>query len=190
MKKLIIICTFFVLTFSVNSLAQKVTVDYDKSTDFSKMKTYTFLGWQENIDNLINDFDKERFMNAFHAEFKSRNIEKIESSSGKIGDMIVGIYLVIEDKKSVTAYNTYYGGGGGRGYRGGGYGGGYSNTMYNEEEYKMGTLVLNVFDGVSTDLLWEGVATKTVNQKPAKREKSIPKSVKKLMKKFPVEPVE
>ena len=102
MKKFTLILTGLIFAFAVNIKAQKVTVDYDKSTDFSKMKSYTFLGWQDNIDEIINNFDKERFMKAFQAEFKSRNIEKVESSGDKIGDMIIGIYLVIEEKKSVT----------------------------------------------------------------------------------------
>ena len=35
------------------------------------------------------------------------------------------------------------------------------------------------------DLIWQGVAVGTVQTNPKKREKSIPKSVAKLMKKFP-----
>ena len=47
-----------------------------------------------------------------------------------------------------------------------------------------------MLDTQSKDLLWQGVATGTVSEKPEKREKKIPKAVKKLMKKFPVDKVE
>ena len=47
---------------------------------------------------------------------------------------------------------------------------------------------MNVFDGASKEQIWQAVATKTVNSKPDKREKSIPKGVKKIMKKFPIAP--
>jgi hypothetical protein len=47
---------------------------------------------------------------------------------------------------------------------------------------------MDVFDSETKELIWQGVATGTVNEKPEKREKSIPKMVKKLMKKFPISP--
>ena len=52
-----------------------------------------------------------------------------------------------------------------------------------------GTLVVDLFDGESKEQIWQSVATKTVSEKPEKREKSIPKGVKKTMKKFPIAPV-
>ncbi len=45
---------------------------------------------------------------------------------------------------------------------------------------------MDVFDVNTKKLIWQGVATGTVNEKPEKREKSIPKAVGKLMKKFPI----
>ena len=49
-----------------------------------------------------------------------------------------------------------------------------------------GTMVMDVFDEKSGDQIWQGVAAGTVPEKPEKREKSIPKTVAALMKKFPV----
>ena len=46
----------------------KVTSDQDKEVDFSKYKTYSFLGWQDGSDKIINEFDKERLRKAFQAE--------------------------------------------------------------------------------------------------------------------------
>jgi len=45
---------------------------------------------------------------------------------------------------------------------------------------------MDVFDGETMELIWQGVATGTVKEKPEKREKSIPKTIAKLMKKFPI----
>jgi len=70
-----------------------------------------------------------------------------------------------------------------------GHGGGFSSSSFTENEYIQGAMLLNVYDGKSTELLWNGVANKTVEENPQKREKSIPKTVKKLLKKFPVKPV-
>jgi hypothetical protein len=170
------------------SIAQKVNADYDKSVDFSKYTSVSFLGWQDDIGQVIGDFDKKRFTDAFKEEFEKRNLTLVESG----GDMAIALYVVAEQKTSTTAYTNYYGGGAGRGYRRGGrggWGGGHSTTSYSESDYLEGTLVMDVFDAASKEQVWQAVATKTVNEKPEKREKSIPKGVKKVMKKFPIEPV-
>jgi hypothetical protein len=176
------------IIFSTSLFAQKVNTDYDKSVDFTQYTSVSFMGWQDDIGQVISDFDKKRFTDAFKEEFEKRNLTLVESG----GDMAIALYVVAEQKTSTTAYTNYYGMGAGRGYRRGGRGGwgvGYSTTNYSESDYLEGTLVMDVFDGASKEQVWQAVATKTVNEKPDKREKSIPKGVKKVMKKFPIEPV-
>ena len=68
---------------------------------------------------------------------------------------------------------------------GGGWGGS-STTSYSENDYLKGTLVMDAFDEESGEQIWQGVAKATVQEKPEKREKSIPKTIAALMKKFPV----
>jgi len=165
--------------------AQKVTVDFDETIDMSNFKTYktfSFLGWQGESEKILSDFDKERLHDAFISEFKKRNITQAQEGA----DMDISLYIVISKETSTTAYTSYMGGGFGRGYRRGGWGGGYSTTNYSENDYLAGTMVMDVYDPKTKKLIWEGVATGTVSEKPKKREKGIPKAVSKLMKKFPV----
>lgn len=172
---------------SLQANAQKVTTDFDKNADFTKYKSLTFLGWQNGSEKLINDLDKERMRNAFVTEFKARALEK----GGEDADLAITLYLVLEQKTSTTAYTNYYGGGGGYGRygRGGwGWGNGYANTTYSENDYTKGTLVMDVYDNKTNQLIWQGVASGTVKENPKKRDKSIPKTVVKLMKKFPIQP--
>ena len=184
MKKTIVFIAIIILALSANLMAQKVTGDYDKTTDFSQYKTYSFVGWQEDSEKVLNDFDKKRLREAIQEEMAARQFEFVESGA----DMGVSLFIVVDEKTSTSSYTHYYGGAGyGRGRRGtGGWGHGYASTSYSESDYLQGTLVLDFLDESSKDLVWQGVATGTVNEKPDKREKSIPKSVKKLMKKFPV----
>lgn len=166
--------------------AQKITTDFDKKADFSKYKSITFLGWQQGSEKLLNDLDKERMRNAFTEEFKARGMTK----GGEDADLAITLYLVLEQKTSTTAYTNYYGGGGyGRYGRGGwGWGNGYANTTYSENDYIQGTLVMDVYDNSTNQLIWQGVASGTVKENPKKRDKSVPKTVGKLMKKFPIQP--
>jgi hypothetical protein len=185
MKKLLPLIISIVFITSCSTV--KVTADLDKDADFSKYKTASFLGWQEDSDKVLNDIDKKRLRDAFTTEFSNRNITLVEEN----GDMAITLFLVADQKTSVTAYSNYYGGGGGYGRYGrgrGGWGGGYSSTSYNETDYLQGTLVVDVFDNASGDMVWQAVATGTIQEKPDKREKSIPKSVTALMKEFPIAP--
>ena len=161
----------------------KVTSDMNKDTDFSTYKTFSFLGWQEDSDQLMSDFDRKRIHDAFREEFKLRDLKWVEEG----GDMSIALYLVIDQKTTVTGYTDYYGGGYGRYNRyGGGWGGGSSTTTYTESDYLVGTLVMDAFDEKSTEQIWQGIAVGTINESAEKREKSIPKNVNALMREFPI----
>ncbi len=185
MKQFILLLTISSGLILFNCSGIKVTTDYDKSTDFRQYKTYSFLGWQNDSDKILNDFDKKRFRDAFKEEFKKRNLQYVEEG----GDMTISLFIVVIKETSVTAYNNYYGGYGRR-YRryGHGWGGSLSTTHYSKNDYLKGTLVMDVFDEKSGNAIWQGVASGTVQEKPEKREKSIPKTLAALMKKFPISP--
>ncbi len=192
-KSILIIGVTLGLVFLNSCSSLKVYSDFDSSLDWSKYKTFEYYGWAEESDKILNSLDRERFENAFGAEFKARGIEYVE----KGGDMIVTLFIVVEQKTSTTAtttsmggrYGGYYGGyyGYGPGY---GWGGGHSTTSIQEYDYQVGTLVCDVFDAKDEKLIWEGIATKTVDENPQTRDKNIPKAVKALMSKFPVKPVQ
>ena len=182
MKHFKILCTIALglLVFGCSSV--KVTTDSEKDTDFSKYKTFSFLGWQNDSDQIMNDIDKKRMRDAFKVEFQQRGLELIEEG----GDMAISLFIVANLETSVTAYTNYYGGAGRGRYRG--YGGGMDSTTYTENTYVKGTLVMDVFDELSATMIWQGVATGTIQEKAEKRETAIPKTVAALMKKFPVNP--
>ena len=165
----------------------KVTADYDKSVDFTKYKTYSYYGWTENSDKILTRFDKERLESAFADEFAKRGIEYIENG----GDMVVSLFIVVDQKTRKTAYTNHYGTGG-AGYDDYDYGGdwgwgmGSSTTIYNETDYLQGTLVCDVFDAQAKSLIWQGVGTGVVDDDPQKNEKGIPKAVAAIMSKYPV----
>jgi putative salt-induced outer membrane protein YdiY len=189
MKNLIKSLTLFaVCFFFYNTATAQVTFDYDKDADFTQYKTYSFGGWQEGSDKLVNDLDKKRIQQSFKSEFTMRNMDYVLGDA----DVIVTLYLVIDEKTSTTAYTDYHGMGMGYGYAGyyrpaWGWGGGYATTTYSEDDYRVGTLVVDVYDAKSKKLVWQGVSQKTINENASKRAKTIPKGVKKIMKNYPVE---
>jgi hypothetical protein len=194
MKKIYLLQVLVLIVMLGSCSSVKVTSDYDKSTDFTKYKTFEYYGWAEESDKILNRFDKERIEAALGYEFAKRGLELVDEE----GDMVVSLFIVVDQKTSTTAYTNHYDMGGyGYGYGPdwgwyGGYGGmgmGTSTTRYSEEDYLVGTLVIDVFDKAEKKLIWQSVGQKTVDENPNNAEKNITKVAEAIMKPFPIEPV-
>jgi hypothetical protein len=179
---------------STSCASVKSTSDYDKSVDFSQYKTYEYYGWGENSDQILNQFDKERIEKAVSEELAKRGMNYVKSG----GDAVVALFIVVDQKTSTTAYTNYYnngpyaydpGWGWGPGMAYGGGMGGTSTTTYSENDYLVGTLLIDVWDKEKEKLAWQGVGSKTVDENPKNREKNIQKAVAKIMEAYPVEPL-
>ena len=84
-------------------------------------------------------------------------------------------------------YDPYGGGGyGGGGYGGGGYYGGGMSTTTTSTIY-IGSVVLDMYDAASKNLVWRSLASKQIDTKakPEKREKNLNKGAQKMLKDFP-----
>jgi hypothetical protein len=179
-----LLSALFVALLMTTVVFSQVKSDYDKDTDFSKYKTYSFEGWEKDSDKILTDFDKKRITDALQSEFSARGVSLVESG----GDAAITLYIVVDKKTSTEAYTTFNGGYGYRGRWGWGMGPGAvtANTTYSENDYEEGTLVVDMYDATGKKLIWQGVMTTDVQEKPEKREKSIPQKIKKLMKSYPV----
>ena len=194
MKKTVLLAAGFSILLILNSCSGlKVVSDVDPTVDWTQYKTFEYYGWAEESDKILTRFDRDRIENSFGEEFEKRGLNYVESG----GDMIVTLFIVVEQKTSQTATTTSMGGYGG--YYGGYYGygpgygwgpgyGGMSTTTIQDYDYQVGTLVIDVFDAKEKKLIWEGIGTKTVDEDPQTRDKNIPKSVQKIMARFPVQP--
>ncbi len=172
--------TLFMFSLFLVNVQAQIKTDYNKEKDFSQFKTYSFAGWQANCDRKLNEFDKKRILESLKSEFDARGMTLKKEGA----DIAVVLYIVVETKTSTTAY-TDYTRGLGYGPRWG-WGMGYATTTYSENDYLEGTLVVDVYDTSDQKLAWQGTITTMVKEKPQKREKSIPKKMKKLMAKYPV----
>lgn len=183
MKTYFRIFALMMLVTVVSCAPVKVMTDFDRSIDFSGYQTYSFLGWQDDSDKLLNGFDKKRIRDAFKDEMESRNLRYVEEG----GDMDISLFIVLDQKTSVSAYTDYHS----RGHYGynryNPWGMGHSRTTYSETDYMEGTLVMDVFDSGTKDQIWQAVATSVVSEYPSRRDREIPRKVNALMSEFPVE---
>jgi hypothetical protein len=85
-------------------------------------------------------------------------------------------------KKNQAEYTTFYDGLGG-GWRWHGWGGGMATTTV--EEVPVGTLVVDIYDTSTKQLIWRGLAHDQLSDKPDKDTKKLEKAVNKMFDKFP-----
>jgi hypothetical protein len=185
MKKFaVLVFSLFVLGATV-TVAQDVRYDFDKDKDFSKYKTYKWVPIK-GADQ-PDDLTAKKVTDAIDAELATKGFTKTDSDTA---DMFIGYQTAIGTEKQFTSYNTDwgYGGGWGRGWYGGGMG---SSTTYGSTStVYIGQLDVSIYDPAQKQLVWRGVATKTLDPKakPEKKEKNITKAVQKLLKNFPPQP--
>jgi hypothetical protein len=197
MKQLVLIAfAVAIMMFGSGCSGLKVITDKDNTVDFKKIKTYQFVGWTAESDKILNRFDKERIQDAFLKAGLKRGLMKVDSNP----DAFVALYVMGEQRTQQTANTTTTGMGMGMGGMGmggmrnpamggwgmGGVGMAQSHTVINETRYIEGTLMIEMFDPNSKNLIWQALGVKTVNEDPKKRAKDIPKKVNAIMSKYPV----
>jgi hypothetical protein len=155
------------------SAAQQVKTDYDRSADFAQYKTYS---WEhvKTKDPLFVD----RIKNAVNAALAARGWTQVESG----GDVsIVAVQMTSNQETLNTFYNGFGGGWGWRRFGGGGIGEATTTT----ETYKVGTLVIDLFDAKSKKLLWRGSSSDTLSNNSDKNINNMDKGVEKMFQHFP-----
>lgn len=181
--KFLLVLTFIVAVVSCSPI--KVVVDPKDNTDFSKYETYSFLGWQNNSDEILEDTDRKAMRDAFTSEFERRGLKRVEFK----GDIQISLYIVISEEGSVSGIATHYSNANsiythyGYGY---GYGYGHSTSTMKQKSSEVGTMIMDVFDDKSKKQVWQAIATKTITQDLKKREKNIPTNIRAIMRDFPL----
>src|SRR5712664_2322711 len=126
------------LLFAGQSSAQQVKTDYDRSANFGQYKTYS---WEkvQSKDPLLVDRIKE----AVNSTLAAIGWTLVPSG----GDVEV---FAIETTQNQQTLDTFYNGFGG--WRWGGFG----DATTTVETYKVGTLVVDLFDVSTKKLIWRG----------------------------------
>ena len=153
-------------------LAQTITYDYDKSTDFSRFRTYA---WVEGT-NLTDQFNHQRVVDAVSAQLAAKGLTQIPASASP--DLLVAYHASFDRDLQISGFSSGWGP-----YRFGGNQSGVART----EEILTGTLVVDIIDARTRTIVWRGMATKDVDVKadPSKRERNINKAAERLFKHYP-----
>jgi hypothetical protein len=175
MRRPTLVTTIAVGLLSTIALAQSVTYDFDKATDFSKFKSYT---WVRGT-NLSDQLNHQRIVNAVDVQLSAKGLTRVESGGNP--DMLVAYHASFDKDLQINGFSSGWGG-----YR---FGGSRTGTA-RAEEILIGTLVVDMVNAQTKTIVWRGTATKEVdvNAKPDTRDKNINKAADKLFKNYPPKP--
>src|ERR1700758_2211472 len=165
------VCTVVFLVALGTAFAQQVKTDFDHQANFSQYKTYS---WQEIKPS--NSLWDARIKSAVDAQLAAKGWTKVDSG----GDVAI---VAIKTSHTERTLQTFYDGMGG-GWRWRGFGG-FGESTTTEQDYKEGTLVVDLYDAKTKQLIWRGSAEDMVSNKAEKNEKNLDKGVAKMFKSFP-----
>jgi hypothetical protein len=173
MQKVILALVGMTLVFAGMASAQQVKTDYDRSAHFALYKTYSW----EHVETK-DPLNVDRITHAVNVALAARSWTLVDSGA----DVEIVAMEIARDQQTL---NTFYDGfGGGRGWRRFG-GGGFGEATTTTDTYKVGTVVIDLFDTKTKQLIWRGAASDTLSNNSDKNIKNLDEGVDKLFKHFP-----
>ena len=150
-------------------LAQDVKYNFMPGTDFAKYHTYKWVVIEGGSHP--NQIADSQIKSSVDSQLAAKRLTKTD---GDTADLLIGYQVAVDKEKQWNAYSM-------GGPRFGGTGTATSSTISN------GTLVLDIYDPTSKQLIWTGTATKTLNPSSdqEKNQKNLDKAMAKLLKNYP-----
>lgn len=156
------------LLFAVAVFA-KVTIDYDQTADFSKYSTFSWIKAPNTKDPLM----KQRIIGFINAQLINKEVKMLPGG----GDLAIAAYAATHEEKTEE---TFYSG--------------YPRWRWHDawgtettmiETYEVGTLVIDLFDANTQQIIWHGVASDTITDNSDRNTKELQKVIAEMFKQFP-----
>jgi hypothetical protein len=141
-------------------LAQEVHTDYDKHANFSQYKTY----YWEKVQT-TNPLWQQRIQDAVDKDLQAKGWQRAQSD----GDIAL---TAVGSARDQHEYETFYNGLGGWRWRG------FGEETTTVSDYKVGSLILDMYDSKTKQLVWRGTSSDTLSDKVSKNEKERGEGVK------------
>lgn len=149
--------------------AQDVRYNFMPGTDFAKYHTYKWVPIEGGSHP--NQIADAQIKSSVDSQLAAKGLTKTD---GDKADLLVGYQVSVDKEKQWNAYSM-------GGARFGGMASATSSTISN------GSLVLDMYDPSSKQLVWTGTATKTLDpsSNQEKNQKNLDKAMAKLLKNYP-----
>jgi len=151
--------------------AQDVTSNSMPGIDFSKYHTYKWVPIEGAVQ--LNQIVDAQIKQSVDSQLAGKGLTKTDSDKA---DLFIGYQASLSQEKEWNAYGM---GGGLR------WGGGMATAQ--QSTISTGTLVLDMYDTATKQLVWTGRVSKTLDAgaNQAKKQKNLDKAMQKLLKNYP-----
>jgi hypothetical protein len=176
MNRSSLLLTLMLVGLAVSAWA-KVISDHDPSADFSAYTSYAWMSRDNSADTQLPEHLRIRLQRISEDVLATKGLEPAPALPQ--ADLLLTYYLSLDSALRIDY--VAYGAASPWGY---GYWGGYSYGYAQAREYTEGTLVLDIVDARTRQLVWTGRLETTIRSAdpPGYR---VEKAVKKLLKDFP-----
>ena len=143
--------------------AQHITTDSDPAAPFATYKTYA---WTPGTASVIS-LTEQRIHEGVNAQLQGKGMTQVDSNP----NVFVATHVTTHTVPQVMA----------DGFGPWGFGGGMATV----QTYTEGSLIVDLYDATTRKMVWRGVATATVSDKPEKNAEKIDKSLAKMFARYP-----
>jgi hypothetical protein len=179
MKRFLTLLICGALLFVMGCSSLTVDYDYDRQADFSKLKSYAWLA--QSFDATSTTARQAQQQNSlFYKRLKTAVNSVLEAKGYVIDtedpDFVITYHTGVQDKVNVTNW----------GYSYGPYWGPYGGDV-TVDHYQEGTLIIDMIDTETKQLVWRGTAQKALesNPDPEKVDEMMHTVASRLLENFP-----
>jgi hypothetical protein len=152
----------------------KTATDYNRSVNFSNYHSYSFVPGSSSGNPLMD----ERAAADVKNTLASKGWREVPA------DKAQATVIVHAATKTKHTYQTFYDGFGG-GWRRWGYGGYGGNATTYVQNYKVGTLVVDIFDATTKEAIWHGFASDALSNNASSNAAATAQAIDKMFTTFP-----
>ncbi|MGA8732206.1 MAG: DUF4136 domain-containing protein [Terracidiphilus sp.] len=152
---------------SASAIGQQVSVNYNKTQDFSQYRTYA---WGSNNANQIkNSILAQEAQQDINSALQGKGLQLVQEAQNP--DLIVTANGGLQRQTSYSAWGMR------------GIGGGMGSIT--PQQSVVGNLIVDLYDAKTQSLLWRGIAQGTLNNNGNKNTQLVQRAVQKMFKQYP-----
>jgi hypothetical protein len=162
-----LMCAVAVLCLGTVLVAEQVSVDFDRSADFSKFKTFA---WTTGTP-VRDDLNHKRISHAIEQQLTFKGMTKVATDP----DVMVAYHASFDRDLQITGFGSGWFHGAGR------------SMSARAQQVVVGTLVVDLIDATTRSIVWRGITSSDLNPAASaeKRDKNLNKAASKLFKYYP-----
>jgi len=149
----------------------RTAIDYDRTTDFGRYHSFFLVKGNSSGNPLLD----QRAEDDVRQALMSKGWEEVPKGDGRAA------VVVHAATKTKHTYETFYDGWGGWRWRGGRMG--TATTLV--DDYKVGTVVVDIFDASSKQAIWHGFASDALSDSAKNNAQTTEAAIAKMFGNFP-----